>query len=62
MLDKLDAKLNQTKGNIKEAYGKLADNKRIHAEGLVDQAIGKAKEVAADVKDTVDGIVDELKN
>lgn len=60
MTTKLDATLDQAKGTVKEAFGKLTDDKKIQAEGLVDQAVGKAKEVAADAKATLDGGLDEL--
>ena len=56
MTDKLDAKLEQAKGTVKEAFGKLTDDKKIEAEGVVDKVAGKAKEVAADVKDTIEGV------
>lgn len=62
MTDKLNAKLDQVKGTVKEAFGKLTDDKTIQAEGLMDKVVGKTKEVVADVKDSVDGILDELKN
>lgn len=62
MTTKLDATLDQAKGTVKEAFGKLTDDKKIQAEGLVDQAVGKAKEVAADAKATLDGVLDELNN
>lgn len=62
MTTKLDATLDQAKGTVKEAFGKLTDDKKIQAEGLVDQAVGKAKEVAADAKATLDGALDELNN
>lgn len=61
MTDKLDAKLDQAKGSVKEAFGKLTDDKKIEAEGLVDKIAGKAKEVAADVKGTIEGVKEGLK-
>ena len=45
MTDKLDAKLEQAKGTVKEAFGKLTDDKKIEAEGVVDKVAGKAKEL-----------------
>lgn len=62
MTDKLNAKLDQVKGTVKEVFGKLTDDKTIQAEGLMDKVVGKTKEVVSDVKDSVDGILDELKN
>lgn len=62
MTEKFDAKLDQAKGSVKEAAGKLTDDKRLEAEGTVEKLAGKAKEVAEDVKDTVAGAIDKLKN
>lgn len=62
MTDKLDAKLDQATGTVKEAFGKLTDDKKIEAEGVVDKVAGKAKEVAADVKDTIEGVKEGIKN
>ncbi|MDQ8820248.1 CsbD family protein [Streptococcus ruminantium] len=61
MTEKIDAKLDQAKGTIKETVGKLTDDKKIEAEGVVDKVAGKIKEVAADVKGTVEGIIDAVK-
>ncbi|MFC3927211.1 CsbD family protein [Streptococcus caprae] len=61
MTDKLDAKLDQAKGSVKEAYGKLTDDKKVEAEGLVDKVTGKVKEAAVDAKDAVEGFVEGLK-
>ncbi|WP_155972861.1 CsbD family protein [Streptococcus ruminantium] len=61
MTKKIDAKLDQAKGTIKETVGKLTDDKKIEAEGVVDKVAGKIKEVAADVKGTVEGIIDGVK-
>lgn len=62
MTDKLDAKLDQAKGTVKEAFGKLTDDKKVEAEGLVDKVVGKSKEIAADLKDTVEGVKEGVKN
>lgn len=61
MTEKIDAKLDQAKGTIKETVGKLTDDKKIEAEGVVDKVAGKIKEVAVDVKGTVEGIIDGVK-
>lgn len=62
MTDKLDAKLDQAKGTVKEAFGKFTDDKKVEAEGLVDKVVGKSKEIAADLKDTVEGVKEGVKN
>lgn len=61
MTEQLNAKLGQAKGAVKEGLGKLTDDKALQAEGAVEKAAGKAKEVAADIKDTVTGAIDSLK-
>lgn len=62
MFDKLDAKLEQATGAAKELAGKVLGDKGLEAEGLVDNLVGKAKEVAADVKDGLDKAVDSAKD
>ena len=52
MTDKLDAKLEQAKGTVKEAFGKLTDDKKIEAEGVVDKVAGKA----------IEGVKEGIKN
>ncbi|MGX7031295.1 CsbD family protein [Vagococcus zengguangii] len=48
------------KGKAKEVAGEVTGNNKQKAEGLVDQAIGKVKEVAADAKDKVEEVKDKL--
>jgi uncharacterized protein YjbJ (UPF0337 family) len=43
----------EAKGKIKEGAGKAVGNERLTAEGQVDQAVGKTKATAGDVKDKV---------
>ncbi|MGT2910240.1 CsbD family protein [Streptococcus cameli] len=60
--EKLNAKLDQLSGSVKEGFGKLTGDKEIQAEGVVEKLSGKAKEGIENAKDTVKGIVDGLKN
>lgn len=60
--DKLNSKLDQVKGSIKEGFGKLTGNTKTEAEGFVEKTAGKAKELAGDAKDAVEGAVEGLKN
>jgi uncharacterized protein YjbJ (UPF0337 family) len=41
----------KAKGTIKDAAGKLLDDKKLQAEGKIDKAKGAAHNVAGDVKD-----------
>jgi len=54
-------RLDQIKGAMKDAYGRLTGDKRARAEGKTDKAKGKAKEAAQSVKDTAKGVKDSLK-
>ncbi|HEM3610851.1 TPA: CsbD family protein [Streptococcus suis] len=62
MSEKLDAKLDQVKGSVKEGFGKLTGDKKVETEGTVDNVTGKVKETLADGKDAVKGAVDSLKD
>ncbi|WKF67334.1 CsbD family protein [Streptococcus equi] len=59
--EKVNAKLEQAGGKIKEGFGKVTGDKSLETEGKVDQAANKIKEVAADAKDAVKGFVKGLK-
>lgn len=41
--------------------GDITGDKSTKSEGLLDQAVGKAKEVVADVKDVIDEVTDKAK-
>lgn len=49
----------QLKGKIKKTIGDLTDNEKMQAEGLLDQAIGKTKEMAADIQDAAEEVVEK---
>lgn len=42
----------KTSGAMKDAAGKVTDNKKLQAEGKLDKAKGKARDVVGDVKDS----------
>ena len=42
----------KAKGAVKDAAGKLMDDKKLQAEGKMDKAKGAAHNTAGDVKDT----------
>ena len=58
----IEDKLNQVKGALKEGAGKLSGDKKTQAEGAVEKAVAKAKDGFEDVKDSVEGAVEGLKN
>ena len=59
--NKLDTVVDKVVGATKEVAGKVTGNKKLQAEGKTQKAGGKVKEVAADTKDIVDGVVDGAK-
>lgn len=50
------------KGKVKETVGDLTGDKSTKAEGVLVQAVGKAKEVANDVKETTEEVVENVKD
>lgn len=58
--EKVESKLEQETGSVKEAVGNLTGDKETQAEGFVEKTLGKAKEVAVDVADKVKGAVKGL--
>lgn len=60
--EKLKAKLDQAAGSLKEKVGKVTGDKKLEAEGFVDKTIAKGKELADDAKETVEGVIDSIKD
>lgn len=58
----IEDKLNQAKGALKEGAGKLSGDKKTQAEGAIEKAVAKAKDGFEDIKDSVEGAVEGLKN
>lgn len=42
--DELDGKGDQVKGKVKQAWGDLTDNERLHDEGAADETSGAVQE------------------
>jgi len=49
--DKIDAKADQVKGQVKEGVGRATDDRDLEAEGHGDQAKGNLKEAGEKIKD-----------
>jgi uncharacterized protein YjbJ (UPF0337 family) len=49
--DKFDAKADEVKGDVKETAGRVTGDEELEAEGKGDQAKGKLKQAAENVKD-----------
>ena len=52
--DKLKGDLDLVKGEAKEQWGKLTDDRSTEAEGKLDKAKGKLREGVGEVKDKLD--------
>ena len=55
--DQVEGRVDQAKGAVKEAAGKLVGNERLTTEGQVDQAAGKVQSTAGDVKNKVGNVL-----
>ena len=42
--DEVDGRTDQVKGRVKQAWGDITDNERLHDEGVADEAAGDVKE------------------
>ena len=42
--DEADGKMDQVKGRVKQAWGDVTDNERLHDEGVADEASGEVQE------------------
>ncbi|MHB8096760.1 MAG: CsbD family protein [Erysipelotrichaceae bacterium] len=51
--NQLQGKMNQVKGDIKMDIGKLTDNPKLQAKGLVDKASGIAQETKGKIQQSV---------
>lgn len=58
----LENKFDEAKGAVKEGVGKVTGDNKTEAEGFVEKTVAKAKEVAEDAKEAVEGAVSGVKN
>ncbi|MBO1126611.1 CsbD family protein [Enterococcus faecalis] len=54
----MNANKNSVKGKVKEVTGEIVGNKRMSAEGSLNQVVGASKEVLKDLKCSVSGITE----
>lgn len=57
--DKIKGVANEAAGNVKQAVGKATDNKRMEADGFVQERKGEAQQAVGKAKDAVKKAVDE---
>ena len=50
------------KGKAKETLGKATNDSSLKAEGIVDQVVGKTKDVVSDVKGVAEELADKAKD
>lgn len=55
-----EGKLDQIKGNVKEAAGKAVDDKKAENEGKADQVAGKAKDAVDNASKKTKDQIDKL--
>ena len=55
-----DGKLDQAKGQVKQAVGNLTGNDKLKTEGKVDEAVGKAKTAVGGAQKTVGAAIESL--
>ena len=58
--DELDGKLDQAKGEVKQAFGQATNNERLHDEGVADEASGKVQEGIGKARRKVGDAVEDL--
>ncbi len=58
--DELDGKLDQAKGEVKQAFGHATNNERLHDEGVADEASGKVQEGIGKARRKVGDAVEDL--
>ncbi|MGI3899866.1 MAG: CsbD family protein [Janthinobacterium lividum] len=51
--NRIEGALDQAKGAVKEAIGKVTGNDKLEIEGGADKVAGKAKSAVGETKDTV---------
>lgn len=59
--EKVEAKLDQVKGSVKEGAGKLTGDKELQTEGFIEKTVAKGKELAEDAKEFAEGAIENLK-
>ena len=58
--DELEGKAEAIKGRVKQAAGDLADDARLHDEGVADEAAGKTQEGIGYAKRKVGETIEDL--
>ena len=59
--DKLEGKVDELKGNVKQGIGGATDDPGLQAEGKVDETKGKGKGVLGDAKEALSDAADNIR-
>ncbi|MEO8836177.1 MAG: CsbD family protein [Caldimonas sp.] len=57
--DQVKGRVEEAKGNVKEATGKAVGNPNLRDEGTADKAAGKVQKTYGDAKEKVKGAIDK---
>ena len=58
----MGAKSDKAKGRAKEVIGAAVGDEDLEAEGTADRRTGEVKEKVEDAKDTVEGVIDKVRD
>ncbi len=59
--DTVEGNVQQVKGSVKEALGKVTGNERLEAEGATEKVAGKVQEGVGKTRDAAEETADKLK-
>lgn len=60
--DKIKGLANEAAGNVKQAVGRATDNRKLEAEGVVQERKGEAQQAVGKAKDAVKDAADRVKD
>jgi len=58
--DELDGKTEQVKGRVKQAWGDITNNERLHDEGVADEAAGDVQEGVGKARRKVGEFIEDV--
>ena len=58
--DELDGKTEQVKGRVKQAWGDITDDERLHDEGVADEAAGTVQEGVGKARRKVGEVIEDI--
>lgn len=53
---------NQVMGKAKKLVGEMTGDKRLETEGVLDQVVGKSKEVVSTARDVLEEVAEKVQN